>query len=123
MVDLCESPPEFITPTDDVTIDWDEPLFHDNSREELTIRQSHAFGRFPFGTTAVTYTASDSSGNTATCNISITLQSRQILCVTFMGIYCISSKIRTLDILALCQLSYKGAKDRTFRPAILSPKT
>jgi hypothetical protein len=76
VVDLCESPPEFITSTAEVTVDWDEPLFHDNSREELLITQSHTFGRFPFGTTLVTYTATDSSGNTASCSINITLQSK-----------------------------------------------
>ena len=32
VVDYCESPPEFITDTEDVEIDWDEPIFHDNSR-------------------------------------------------------------------------------------------
>jgi hypothetical protein len=76
VVDLCESPPEFITSTAEVEVDWDEPLFHDNSREELLITQSHTFGRFPFGTTLVTYTATDSSGNTAACSINITLQSK-----------------------------------------------
>jgi CUB/sushi domain-containing protein len=77
VVDLCESPPEFITPTDDVMVDWDEPLFHDNSREPLSINQSHTFGRFPFGTTLVTYTAVDPSGNAAFCSINITLQSKR----------------------------------------------
>ena len=32
VVDYCESPPEFITDTEDVEIDWDKPIFHDNSR-------------------------------------------------------------------------------------------
>ena len=32
VVDFCESPPEFITDTEDVEIEWDEPIFHDNSR-------------------------------------------------------------------------------------------
>jgi len=32
VVDYCESPPEFITDTEDVEIVWDEPIFHDNSR-------------------------------------------------------------------------------------------
>jgi hypothetical protein len=76
VVDICESPPEFITPTEEVEVEWDEPLFHDNSREELLISQTHSFGRFPFGTTAVTYSARDSSGNTANCTIYITLQSK-----------------------------------------------
>ena len=32
MVDFCESPPNFISDTEDVVLDWDEPMFHDNSR-------------------------------------------------------------------------------------------
>ena len=32
MVDFCESPPPFITDNEDVNLDWDEPMFHDNSR-------------------------------------------------------------------------------------------
>jgi hypothetical protein len=63
VVDICESPPEFITPTEEVEV-------------ELLISQTHSFGRFPFGTTAVTYSARDSSGNTANCTIYITLQSK-----------------------------------------------
>ena len=75
MIDFCESPPDFITATEDVDIEWDEPLFHDNSREPLTITQTHQFGRFKFGDTDVIYTATDSSGNTAQCKINIRLAS------------------------------------------------
>ena len=32
VVDYCESPPEFITDSEDVVIEWDQPIFHDNSR-------------------------------------------------------------------------------------------
>ena len=77
VVDFCESPPEFITSTSDVDIEWDEPIFHDNSRGELTITQTHRFGRFPFGTTDVVYTATDEEGNNATCDISVVLQRKQ----------------------------------------------
>ena len=76
MIDFCESPPDFITATDDVDIEWDEPLFHDNSREPLTITQTHKFGRFPFGDTEVIYMATDKSGNSATCKINIRLASK-----------------------------------------------
>lgn len=75
VVDFCESPPEFITSTADVEIEWDEPIFHDNSRGDLTITQTHHFGRsFPFGNTDVVYTATDDTGNSVTCNISVVLQ-------------------------------------------------
>ena len=40
MIDFCESPPEFITDTVEVDIEWDEPIFHDNSRTELIISQA-----------------------------------------------------------------------------------
>ena len=76
VIDFCESPPDFITATDDVDIEWDEPLFHDNSREPLTITQTHKFGRFPFGDTEVTDMAIDKSGNSATCKIHIRLASK-----------------------------------------------
>ena len=75
MIDFCESPPDFITNTEEVDIDWDEPLFHDNSRAPLTITQSRTFGRFSFGDTLVSYTARDEAGNSATCNITIRLAS------------------------------------------------
>ena len=75
MIDFCESPPDFITITDDVDIEWDEPLFHDNSREPLTIQQSHKFGRFPFDQTVVTYVATDRAGNSASCDLIIKLAS------------------------------------------------
>ena len=74
VVDFCESPPEFITSTSEVDIEWDEPIFHDNSRSDLTITQTHQFGRFPFGTTDVVYTATDDARNSVTCNISVVLQ-------------------------------------------------
>ena len=77
VIDFCESPPDFITITENVDIEWDEPLFHDNSREPLTIKQSHKFGRFPFGQTFVSYVATDSAGNSAACDITIKLASEQ----------------------------------------------
>lgn len=73
-MDFCESPPEFITNTADVDIEWDEPIFHDNSKDELDIKQTRPFGRFPFGDTEVVYTATDSSGNGVECRITVRLQ-------------------------------------------------
>ena len=75
VIDFCESPPEFITLSNDLDIEWDEPLFHDNSKLSPSITQSHSFGRFPFGETDVTYTATDSSGNSVSCHITIKLSS------------------------------------------------
>ena len=86
MIDYCESPPEFITDTDDVDIEWDEPIFHDNSRENPTIVQSHKFGKFKFGETEVSYVASDSSGNSVECKIIVSLQSLYSLLFLFFMI-------------------------------------
>ena len=77
MIDYCESPPEFISHTNQLSLEWDEPLFHDNSKKPLTVRQSHDFGfEFPFGETNVEYTATDASGNSASCLITIKLSSK-----------------------------------------------
>ena len=45
-------------------------------RQELEVTQTAGFGKFMFGKTAVVYTATDPSGNTAKCTIHITLQSK-----------------------------------------------
>ena len=101
VIDFCESPPEFITNTDDVDIEWDEPLFHDNSREPLTIVQTHKFGKFPFGDTVVTYAATDRAGNSATCRITITLASK----IKHVLLKSLSIKHRTL-LRIFCELIY-----------------
>ena len=78
-------------------VDWSEPIFHDNSVTPLQIvrtpdrmdissmngknnailaeDQGIGMGLFPIGTsTIVKYTATDASGNDATCNLDITVQ-------------------------------------------------
>ena len=97
VVDFCESPPEFITSTADVDIEWDEPVFHDNSKEEVIISQTHNFGFFPFGDTEVVYTAKDGSGNSAECRITIRLQSKLSSSYSLTGL---SPHLRTLLCLA-----------------------
>ena len=80
VIDYCESPPEFISHTNQLSLEWDEPLFHDNSKKPLTVTQSHDFGFvFPFGETNVEYTATDPSGNSATCRITIKLSSNNFI--------------------------------------------
>ena len=63
-------------------MEWDEPLFHDNSKDAPTVTQSHIFGTFPFGQTEVVYTATDASGNSVSCNITIKLNSKYIFFFT-----------------------------------------
>lgn len=70
-------------------MEWDEPLFHDNSKDAPTVTQSHTFGTFPFGQTEVVYTATDGSGNSVSCNITIKLNSNYIsflLTFTYLSI-------------------------------------
>ena len=56
------------------TVDWSEPLVADNSGFQV-LSSTHTPGdSFPFGVTLVTYTASDASGNTASRNFTITVE-------------------------------------------------
>eukprot|EP00095_Tigriopus_kingsejongensis_P000543 maker-scaffold212_size255419-snap-gene-0.10 protein:Tk00543 transcript:maker-scaffold212_size255419-snap-gene-0.10-mRNA-1 annotation:"hypothetical protein BRAFLDRAFT_103549" len=77
IVDFCRSPPPFLAQpglghADD--IEWDEPIFHDNSLSLIVVTQSAEFGRFPLGTTLVEYKAKDEAGNVASCSMDITVQ-------------------------------------------------
>ncbi|CAB4066558.1 CSMD [Lepeophtheirus salmonis] len=73
VVDVCSSPPVFLTQNEWENVEWDEPIFHDNSLKELQVTKSRDFGRFDIGTTIVHYTATDTFGNVATCDVEITL--------------------------------------------------
>ncbi|XP_072013682.1 uncharacterized protein [Amphiura filiformis] len=54
------------------SVTWIEPTAFDNSGEQPTVTRSHLPGQtFPVGTTSVTYTFTDSSGNQAQCSFSI----------------------------------------------------
>ena len=53
-------------------VTWTEPTATDNSGETPTVTQSHQPGDiFPVGTTDVSYTFSDMSGNDAICSFSV----------------------------------------------------
>ncbi len=45
VVDFCESPPAFLSSPSSSSlvpdVEWDEPVFHDNSRKALTVKQTH----------------------------------------------------------------------------------
>ncbi|XP_063877551.1 sushi, von Willebrand factor type A, EGF and pentraxin domain-containing protein 1-like isoform X4 [Scylla paramamosain] len=73
-VDWCESPPIFLSHEEDVDVYWEEPIFSDNSGKEVQVTRSLDPGRFPQGDTLVEYLAMDEAGNTASCNITITVQ-------------------------------------------------
>ena len=74
-VDQCESPPTFLLRERDVSVQWDEPIFSDNSGKVATVRRSHQSPAvLGLGDTEVTYTAWDEAGNNSTCRIVVSVQ-------------------------------------------------
>ncbi len=60
--------------TCDAVATWTDPVTIDNCGV-VTVMSSHNSGdTFPLGTTTVTYTVTDNSGNTATCDFNITVE-------------------------------------------------
>ena len=53
------------------SVTWMAPTFSDNCDDNLTINSSHQPGNFSIGTTPVTITGTDASGNTSTCTFNI----------------------------------------------------
>lgn len=55
-------------------VTWTSPTASDNCDSNLTIMESHSSGdSFAFGTTMVTYTATDEAGNATTCTFNVTV--------------------------------------------------
>ncbi|XP_066147032.1 sushi, von Willebrand factor type A, EGF and pentraxin domain-containing protein 1-like [Euwallacea fornicatus] len=76
-VEGCISPSPFlVVANSQENITWDEPDFLDNSRN-ITVTKSHEFGVFKLGTTLVTYTATDPSGNVNMCKLNVTVEESQ----------------------------------------------
>ena len=74
-IDKCVSPEPFRTGDADLKITWEEPVFHDNSGQPVSVTQSHTqYDEFALGLTKVTYTATDATGNNSTCVIEILVQ-------------------------------------------------
>jgi hypothetical protein len=64
------------------TAAWPEPVVYDAvDGENLVLTQSHTSGvdTFGIGTTAITYTATDATGNTAQCSFNVVLQQTRAL--------------------------------------------
>ncbi|KRT86167.1 hypothetical protein AMK59_801 [Oryctes borbonicus] len=73
-IEDCEDPPPFLSSEKSGTdVLWDEPNIFDNS-QNVNVTKSHEFGFFKTGTTQVTYTAIDLSGNINTCTLNITIE-------------------------------------------------
>ncbi len=79
-MEFCQSPPIFLVNSASASasaatdVEWDEPVFSDNSGDKLRVSRTHEFGTFPLGSTGVGYTATDSSGNVAVCNMTVRVQ-------------------------------------------------
>jgi gliding motility-associated-like protein len=59
----------------DAVVTWIEPTATDNCSSTITQTSSHVSGDvFPVGTTIVTYTATDSSGNESICEFTVTVK-------------------------------------------------
>lgn len=73
---------EIITNTTDscgAFFTWKEPTASDLCDPTVTITQTHSPGfYFPIGTTTVTYTATDDSGNSSICSFDITVNDTQL---------------------------------------------
>ncbi|KAL3867863.1 hypothetical protein ACJMK2_040709 [Sinanodonta woodiana] len=70
-IDRCHSPLPVVSPEQYANVSWEEPLFSDNSGQEVKVERSHSPGLFSTGKTIVTYIAHDKSGNNSTCTIEI----------------------------------------------------
>ena len=70
-VDRCYSPLPVVSSEPYTHVTWEEPIFSDNSENDVFVRRSHAPGLFPMGKTTVTYIAYDQSGNNNTCDVII----------------------------------------------------
>jgi CUB/sushi domain-containing protein len=75
-VDSCISPEPLVVKEAQANVTWDEPIFSDNSRDELIITRTHDPGMFPQGVREVVYTAVDASGNNNTCVIKIDVRGK-----------------------------------------------
>ncbi|KAL3266100.1 hypothetical protein HHI36_010286 [Cryptolaemus montrouzieri] len=84
-IENCINPSSFLSEDGKgANVTWDEPYIHDNSHH-AKITRSHNFGYFVIGTTTITYTAVDDSGNKNLCQMNITV--REAKCDDFQAPY------------------------------------
>ena len=101
-VDRCYSPLPVVSSESYTYVSWEEPLFSDNSDQNVFVRRSHAPGLFPMGKTTVTYTAYDQSGNNNTCEVVINV----IREYYYLAILFLAHRIRISEILPWYRKSY-----------------
>ncbi len=84
----------------DPQVFWDEPIASDNC--SVSVLASHASGdEFPVGSTTVTYTATDQSGNSTSCSFVVTVSPEPLV---------LSSSVLS-EYLGGYNISCKGASD------------
>ncbi|XP_064626004.1 sushi, von Willebrand factor type A, EGF and pentraxin domain-containing protein 1-like [Lineus longissimus] len=115
-VDSCISPEPLVVKEAQANVTWDEPIFSDNSGEDLTIKRTHAPGMFPQGVTEVVYTVVDASGNNNTCVIRLDVREHPCSIPTAPQHGDVACKSRTDDSVT-CTISCKQGFDFAFPPA------
>lgn len=70
----CIDPEVIKVRNNESLVEWEEPVAFDNSNETLTIVQSLKPGYLPVGIHQVNYTATDSSNNTHSCLLNVTIE-------------------------------------------------
>ncbi|KAK4887668.1 hypothetical protein RN001_003939 [Aquatica leii] len=107
-IEDCIDPVPFLSLTTSGTnITWEEPSIYDNS-DFVMISRSHDFGYFEVGTTPVTYTAKDASGNINICTMNITVVESQCepLPDPIFGHSECTSKEEGIQCIVTCQEGY-----------------
>ena len=80
VIERCHSPGVVLSSDQDTHVAWEEPQFSDNSGRPVTVSRSHNPGlSMSWGTTRVEYVASDSTGNTKSCHITVNVQREWIV--------------------------------------------
>lgn len=110
----CQAPPPVNAPICDggANVSFNPPTISDNC-PMVTYTCSHTSGQFfPCGTTMVTCTATDMSGNTSTCTFPVTVNctcgaitSAQLSCTDDPYLYAFSLEVQDLSGAASCGLS------------------
>ena len=82
-------------------VSWTEPTATDNSGNTPTVRRTHTPNSVFTGTTVVTYTFSDGSGNTAVCSFDVTVSRKKQFWLK-SKVYCIVTTTRKLMCSFIC---------------------
>ena len=73
MVDFCPNDKKILTLKPKTNVSWTEPKFKDNSGK-FRLTKNRAPGELTWGKYNIIYTATDGSGNSASCKFTISVQ-------------------------------------------------